>query len=192
MAFFEELGKKITKSGQDAAQKAKNMAETVKLNGFISDEERRIKNAFTQIGEQYYQTLGENPDPGFSPLIADINDAKAKISAYAEQIKQIKGVTNCENCGAEVSLTAPFCSGCGTAIQQAAKPEERSCTNCGKPLEPNQVFCGGCGTRAEQQAEPSPEITEEAPSVVVTCANCNHEIVENAAFCLNCGAKVDA
>lgn len=40
MAFFDEIGKKITQTGQMAVQKTKNMADIAKLNASLSDEEK--------------------------------------------------------------------------------------------------------------------------------------------------------
>lgn len=46
MAFFDDLGKKITQTGQGVVQKTKDTAETIKLNGMISDEEKNIVNFY--------------------------------------------------------------------------------------------------------------------------------------------------
>ena len=190
MAFFEEIGKKISKSGQDAAQKAKNLAETVKLNGLISDEEKRIKNSHYQLGKLYYENFAENPEPGFAGHIADINDANAKILKYTEQVKQIKGVTSCENCGGDVAYTAPFCSSCGSQMKTLPpiQPNINACVNCNAPLAENQIFCTGCGTRVEK----SPVAEAYAPPAAPQCLNCGHDIIEDTAFCLNCGTKIDS
>ena len=190
MAFFEEIGKKISKSGQDAAQKAKNMAETVRLNGLVSEEKRRIENTFTKIGKLYYETFKENPEPCFSQLVTDINDAEKNIKKYTEQIRQVKGVAICDNCGGEVSNTAPFCSACGSAITPAASANTggSTCMNCNSALAPDQAFCTGCGTKVEQLQTPVQEDTP-LPSLA-ECTNCGHELAENVQFCLNCGTKI--
>jgi len=186
MAFFDKLGEKISKSGQDAAQKAKNLAETVKLKGYVSDEEKRITNTHFVIGKLYYESFAESPDPIFTQHIADINDAKAKIQKYTEQIKQIKGVTSCEKCNAEVLYTAPFCSSCGNKMPAPPQPEGNICVKCHAHLAENQVFCTGCGTRVEK----SPSIEAYAPPVLPKCSNCGYDIGDDVLFCLNCGTKV--
>jgi len=43
MSFFDDAGKKITETSQGAAQKANNIAETVKLNGIISHSGGNLK-----------------------------------------------------------------------------------------------------------------------------------------------------
>lgn len=179
MAFFEGLGKKISQTGQDAAQKARNLAETVKLNSLISDEEKRIKNVQMQIGKLYFETRGENPEPDFAQFIADINNANAAIQQYEEQVKQIKGITTCEKCGSDVAYNTSFCSSCGAQMntqQPNNEPGGNTCANCNVLLEPGQLFCTGCGTKSEPPA--------------AGCSACGHEIAEGNVFCLNCGTKL--
>jgi len=154
MAFFDELGKKITQTGQGAAKGAKNVAETMKVNGMISDEEKRINNAYLQIGKTYYENCGDNPDQLFAQLINDINDSKAKIAAYTEQLRQIKGVARCQKCGGEVPIDAPFCSSCGSPMKTA--PTEAPldsgglvCGNCGFVVPEGKAFCSNCGGKME-------------------------------------------
>ena len=44
MAFFDELGKKVSEAGQKTLQKTKELSDTARLNSMLSDEERRIDN----------------------------------------------------------------------------------------------------------------------------------------------------
>jgi len=151
MAFFDDVGKKIAQTSQGAAQKAKSMAETVKLNGQISDEEKRINNAFAQIGKTYYENCGDEPDQLFAQLIAGINDAKAKIAVYSDQVEQLKGIVRCPKCGGEVSYGSPFCSSCGSPMGTvaAAAPVANGvvCESCGAQVSPDKVFCTHCGSK---------------------------------------------
>jgi len=155
MAIFEELGKKLSKSGQEAAQKAKNLAETVKLNSLISDEEKVINNLFTQIGKLCYESFEENPDERFTQFVADVNEAKSKISSYTDQVNQLKGVAVCAECGGEVPFASQFCGSCGATMSRAAaepvvEEEANLCSNCSAPLPEGTAFCTGCGTKVEE------------------------------------------
>jgi membrane protease subunit (stomatin/prohibitin family) len=211
MAFFDEVGKKIAQTSQGVAQKTKNMAETVKLNGMISDEEKRISNAFLQIGKTYYETYGGNPDQLFAQLIAGINDSKAKIGSYQEQVKQLKGIVRCSKCGGEVPYGAPFCSSCGVTMNVAPSAPDGSifCGKCGSSVAPGKVFCTNCGGKIEQAttpaAVPAPppepvyaptppvqEVSEVVPPAAtsIQCPGCGSELAANAVFCLNCGQKI--
>ncbi|MCR5808854.1 MAG: zinc ribbon domain-containing protein [Clostridiales bacterium] len=151
MSFFDELGKKISNAGQAAIQKTQEMASIAKLNGSISDEEKRINNAYTEIGKLYASLHAEDYEEGFAQLITGIKDAETKIANFKKQIQEIKGVVRCEKCGAEVASNVAFCSSCGAPM---AKPEEAepvtaeevlTCSQCGTVLDPGARFCTSCG-----------------------------------------------
>jgi len=187
MSFFDDVGKKIAQTSQGAAQKAKNIAETVKLNGMISDEESRIKDLFTQIGRTYYEACGGNaPEPQFADYVAGINDASAKIAAYNDQIKQLKGIVKCAKCGGDVPVNSAFCNNCGTAVIAASTaPATTSganrCSACGMELAADTAFCTGCGNKIEQAAAPETN----------RCSVCGKALAADDAFCIGCGNKID-
>jgi len=212
MAFFEGVGKQIAKTSQSAAQKAKNMAETVKINGMISDEEKRINDAFFQIGRTYYDIYGANPEQLFIQLIDGINDSRTKIAVCEEQIKQLKGIDKCKKCGSEVPYNAPFCSSCGSPrnVVDQAHAVSTFCSQCGSSVAPDKAFCTVCGTKVRQsvteppahipelqydlpqQAEPpvagSGQAAQEVQSLLI-CPDCGKELAANSVFCLSCGAR---
>lgn len=118
MAFFEDLGKMITQTSQDVVQKTKDTAGVVKLNGMISDEKKRVNDLYIQIGKKYFEMYSDSCDQEFEPLVAEIKDAQAKIDDYSEQVRQLKGIAACPNCGAEVPTGTAFCSKCGAKMEQ--------------------------------------------------------------------------
>ena len=42
-SFFEELGKKVTQTSQEAMKKTKDLAEIAKINAQMTDEEKKLK-----------------------------------------------------------------------------------------------------------------------------------------------------
>ena len=54
MAFLDDLSKKLTMVGQEAASQTKAFAETTRINAKISDEERQINAYYTQLGRIYF------------------------------------------------------------------------------------------------------------------------------------------
>jgi len=210
MAFFDEVGKKISKTSQGVAQKTKNITETMKLNGMISDEEKSIDNAFSMIGKTYYETYGNNPDQVFAQLIVCINDSKAKIASYSEQIKQIKGIVHCQKCGGEVPYNAPFCNSCGSPMTTTTSiipiANGVSCNECGAVMALEKVFCTNCGNKmeasvSEQLEDNTAVMGEEDNSVTmenvvsstpdtIKCPSCGKELSVTAMFCSGCGQKV--
>ncbi|MCL1791978.1 MAG: zinc ribbon domain-containing protein [Peptococcaceae bacterium] len=174
MAFFDDLGKKITQTGQGVAQKTRNVADTVKLNSMISDEKKNVDRAYFQIGKAYFEAYGNNnPDQLFDQMIDGINDSNAKIATYTEQIKQIKGVVPCPKCGTEVPYNAPFCSSCGGTMNVASASEQSAdgavCGVCGAQVTHDKAFCTSCGnkiTPAEEVSTPAPVVKTVPPEAV--------------------------
>ena len=194
MDFFDEVGRKLAQTGHGVAQKTKNVAETVKINGLISEEEKRISDTYLRMGKLYYDACGENPGPPFVPLVAAIRDAAAKLAVYTEQLKQIKGVVNCQKCGSEVPYHAPFCSSCGSPVQSSPvseSPADTACPLCGTPLPPGRAFCTNCGKPVEKAG---PAETDEGPSDPVSgalrCPVCGKEVPAHTRFCSGCGQRM--
>ena len=108
MAFFEQLGKTLTNAGQGVAQQTKNFTEITRLNGVISDKEKQIEQLYTIIGKAYYEAHKNDAFAESGDSIQRINDLLAEIARHKEEIKQIKGVTPCPACGAEVPASSAF------------------------------------------------------------------------------------
>lgn len=83
MAFLNKLGKAIGDAAGTASEKAKDFAETTKLNSAISAEEKQINQYFLEIGKYVFEQERNNPD---SP-VAEIND---KITASLRNIEDLK------------------------------------------------------------------------------------------------------
>ena len=113
---------------------------------------------YIEIGQAYYEHHKIDPQGEEIERIQKISSLNAEILECKENIKQIKGVTKCPNCGADVSLDAAFCNACGTKIPPAAKVEDISsnesgalCPKCHNPVTAGNAFCNHCGTKIEQR-----------------------------------------
>jgi len=130
MSFLKGLGKKISETGQGAAQQAKIFAEVTKLKSNIGDEEDKIDALYKEIGKAYYEAHRGVEGDIFAVQCAAIDEAKIKITELNQQIRDIKGVQVCPACGAEIEKNSGFCSACGAAVviaepvQEAAAPVE--------------------------------------------------------------------
>ena len=156
MGYFDAIGKKITQTGQGMVQKTKDTAEVLKLNGLISDEQKRITTLQTEIGKRYYELHADSYEPDFEEAVTGIKDALAKIDAYSEQIKKLKGLVNCPNCGNAVPHDSPFCNVCGSQINKQLSGNVSRCPNCGLPLAPGASFCTNCGLKVQPAAPVQP------------------------------------
>lgn len=146
MAFWDDLSKKASAATSKAMQKAQDLSETAKLNSMISDEERRIDAAYSQIGKLYVELHREDGEEAFSELLGVIRDAEEKISSCREQIQNIKRTLRCEKCGAEVPRDSAFCSICGSQIVREKEPSDTTrCEKCGAPVTGWMRFCTTCG-----------------------------------------------
>lgn len=131
MSFFDNLGKTISSASQGALQKGKELADVAKYNSMISDEERNIKEAYEQIGKLYVEKFSESPAEFFTEYLDAINISNGKIAEYQEKIKEIKGVSKCASCGAEIPNGSAFCPSCGakTVTASTETVSEETCVD---------------------------------------------------------------
>lgn len=152
MAFFDDLGKKLTQAGQSAVQKTKEVADIAKLNSLIYDEEKRISNNYLEIGKLYVSLHADGHEADYDEMIAAIRESEAKIKECRHQITEIKGIVVCEKCGAEVPVHAAFCSTCGAPMPVKEPEEVVAQTPAEEVVEPAQT-------------EEEPEVVESAQTV---------------------------
>ena len=197
MSFFDNIGSKASAAGQAAAEKARNFAEVNRLSGVISDHEKRISRLYFEIGQSYYERHKDDPEAEELERIAAITDTNEKIAVCRNQIKTLKGVEKCPNCGADVQNGSQFCNICGTrmppASMKTAPKAGLTCPTCGTELESDAAFCFNCGTKLAPTPAPAPAPAPAEPAVEElkrSCPNCGTELESDAAFCFNCGAKL--
>ena len=116
MAFFEDLGKKISKAGQSVVDKGKEIADITKINLAISEEEKKIEECYKKIGKLYIEKFADNAEEEFVGLVGDIHASEEKIGNMKQQIKDIKGITVCPKCATELPADAVYCNRCGAKI----------------------------------------------------------------------------
>lgn len=203
MAFFDEIGRKITLTGQTAVQKTKDVAEVARLNSSINDEERAIDRAYKEIGKLYISLHSSDYESPFSALIDSVKTSEKKIIALKKQVNDIKKIAHCKNCGAELSSTDTFCSVCGQKaepILSTSDGEGVVCRNCGKPVKKGLRFCTECGCKVddepkqEKEMSPSPTLSKSPAdnSDTRTCPSCGNRQKSTLNFCTECGSQMDS
>jgi len=90
MAFLDKLSKKIGDVAESATDKAKDFAETTKLNSAISAEEKHINQYFLDIGKLIFEQEKDNPDSPVAELISEINSSLHTIEDLKSKISEIK------------------------------------------------------------------------------------------------------
>lgn len=190
MAFFENIGKKLTDASQGVAAQTKNFVEVTRLNGVISEDEKKIEGLFAELGKAYYERHKEDPAAEELQNIEAVKELYDHIAQCREQIKQIKGIIKCPNCGADVPDEAQFCNVCGTKLEkeeQRKEEQEPVCPKCGVPVTEDMEFCTACGAKLSAEEETAPE-AEDAKEPV--CPNCHKTVTQEAAYCPSCGARL--
>ena len=185
MSFFDNLGKKITEVGQTAVQKTKEITDIAKFSTMIAEEEKKLKDLFSDIGKIYVNLHGDETEGELGQKISAVKASKMKIEEYNRTIKELKGYVRCENCGAEVQGNTSFCSSCGKPIPKAENKANENlvkCSSCGNMVENTMRFCTKCGNpmAAAQQAQQQNKC----------CPNCGKAVDTDAAFCTECGTKL--
>lgn len=175
MALFDEISKKITLAGEGAV----NRGKAALLNSNVADEEKKIDNAYYQIGKLYVTLHPQDYESDFSALINSIATSQDKIRQITQQIQSIKGVSRCEKCGAEVPNNVAFCSACGAPMPRREPIIDENhikCNGCGNVIDKNMRFCTFCGK----------PVVESVPNSII-CPNCGSKNEGNAGFCVMCG-----
>lgn len=160
MAFFDDLTRKLTMVGQEAASQTKIFAEKTRINSKISDEERQLNSIYQLLGKTYYEANKDNPNADYGDLLLSIKDAYTRIEALREQLRTVTGMRNCPQCGGEVANNSLFCNACGAKMPEvaaapAAAPQGNSCPQCGNIVSFGASFCNICGSKLpEVQQQP--------------------------------------
>ena len=145
--FFEELGKKLSQTGQEAIEKTKQFTEISKLTAKLLDEEEQLEKLYANLGRTYYQINEKNPEAIYQDIFRAIEGSLENIKYQQKIINELKGLKTCESCHKEVAEEATFCSHCG--YQLSSKEERqvyRVCTHCGTVSTGEEAECLTCQT----------------------------------------------
>ena len=192
MAFWSDLGKKISDTTQSVVEKTKTSTDIMRLNGLISDEERNVQRIYAEIGKKYMELHGADGDPDFAGLMQEYQTSKAKMEEYRSQIRRNKHILICAGCGAEIPETVLYCTRCGAEnpvgkrlaeeqrqreeaeraareadLQAAAvpptEPQPEFCARCGQPRTAGAMFCTFCGAQFVPPVAAAPVEPPAAP-----------------------------
>lgn len=155
MDFFNKLGNNIQNVGKEVTKKTKDLGGVVSLSAQIKESESNLNKVYQTLGEKVYAASQENLAEKYPDEVAQIQMYLSKIAEDKEQLRVLKGIQVCPNCGAEVENTAAHCQMCGTSLKtvqvdSVASVSEASpsfCPNCGASIGQNVKFCQSCGTR---------------------------------------------
>ena len=122
---IENLGKRFAQLGQDAKNSVQKMSESYQFNSKIAEEKKTLEQLFSRMGEAAFEKFSDSPLEGFEEEFEAIKNTKASIKDLEDQIKKMKGVTACPECGKPFAKGDRFCSACGTKLPEWEDPAER-------------------------------------------------------------------
>lgn len=119
--MFEKFVETLNNTGKAVGEKTKQSTDIVKSNIKISSEERELAELYCEIGKLFYDKNKENPCcDEMKELFDKVNEKNDTIESLKAQIRYLKGIVVCEQCGAEISADNDFCGKCGAKL---VKPE---------------------------------------------------------------------
>lgn len=131
--MFEKFVETLNNTGKAVGEKTKQGSDIVRANLKITSEERALNDIYCEIGKTYYENNSDNPCcDTMKELFEKVAEKTSVIESLRQQVRSIKGVIVCDNCGAEVSLENDFCGKCGHKLikpepvieEEKAVPEE--------------------------------------------------------------------
>lgn len=159
MAFLDDLKQKVLVGSKQVADKAKEMADITKLRGQIASEKGKIKEAYSILGQLYYEAHKDDPETeDFAAQVAVITTSTKAIATFEEEIERIKaepeGVVLVPE---EVSKEIPEEEASEDALAEAEVIEpvevkeetqtgKKFCAHCGASVTKDASFCSSCGT----------------------------------------------
>ena len=90
MAFLNKIGKAIGDAAGTASEKAKDFAETTKLNNAVSVEEKQINQYFLEIGKYVFEEERNNPESPYAEIFSKITNSLRNIEELKRKIQEIK------------------------------------------------------------------------------------------------------
>lgn len=127
MSFLDQLGKKLSDAGQEAAQQTRNLTGRAKLSNAIYEREKQIRTWYAEIGRAYYLAHARDPASLCREQMEAITAAIAANEADQARLDELRGAGKCPACGGAVPEGAKFCPSCGAVLP----PDEA-----GRPWEP--------------------------------------------------------
>ena len=190
--FFNNVGKVLTETGQGAMQKTKDMAETVKLNNAIAEEERKIATLVQEVGAQ----IAANYEKFEKEYLIGYVNAKYRRMSDPQQEDPDAGQTGEKILRAAVLKNEDYlikiaeikvCQENIFNYQEKIKGLRgfTKCPQCGSDVALGAAFCSNCGARMEEGVMPQNDYTPTR-----LCPGCGAQVKEGVSFCTQCGTKL--
>ena len=118
MAFFEELGKTLTKVGEATVQKTKEVADYTKANAKILEIQNKLDKAYIEVGKKYLELHPVNDEEDMAEAVGAVYEMEDLLKELRKQLQELKGTVKCEVCGLECDSDDVFCRKCGAELKK--------------------------------------------------------------------------
>ena len=93
MAFFDELGKKLSAAAGTAADKAKDLGEVTKLKTQILGVQSDINSSLLELGRKVYEQEKRNPESAYAADCAAITGLHEQVESLRARLRWLNPMT---------------------------------------------------------------------------------------------------
>lgn len=167
MFDFSTWTNMIKDTVESAGKKTGEVLEVTKIKMQVAQQRAELSKAYEKLGAMVYDMMKneEQDSSAVDVCIDEIDFILSKISESESKANELKKVTVCPSCGAEVALDACFCSKCGAKIEHPVEEEpaeeekaSESCCECAGEAAESCCECAEeaapCCESAEETSEP--------------------------------------
>ncbi len=163
--FLEDLGKRLGETAESVTNKAGEAMEIQKLKSQIRTLERENDSDLAELGLAVYDQFKSGTEVGeeAAGLCEAIQSREESIAECLQKISDVKGDSQCEDCGKTVGKGMAYCPFCGhkmpEIVEEAAEAAEKTEEAVEEAAE---AVAEKVGEAADAVAEKAEDIAEAA------------------------------
>ena len=156
--FLEDLGKRLGETAESVTNKAGEAMEIQKLKSQIRTLERENDSDLAELGLAVYDQFKSGTEVGeeAAGLCEAIQSREESIAECLQKISDVKGDSQCEDCGKTVGKGMAYCPFCGHKMPEIVEDAAEDVAEAAEAV----------GEAAEAAAEKTEEAVEEAADAV--------------------------
>ena len=123
--FLEDLGKRLGETAESVTNKAGEAMEIQKLKSQIRTLERENDSDLAELGLAVYDQFKSGTEVGeeAAGLCEAIQSREESIAECLQKISDVKGDSQCEDCGKTVGKGMAYCPFCGHKMPEIVEEE---------------------------------------------------------------------
>ena len=178
--FLEDLGKRLGETAESVTNKAGEAMEIQKLKSQIRTLERENDSDLAELGLAVYDQFKSGTEVGeeAAGLCEAIQSREESIAECLQKISDVKGDSQCEDCGKTVGKGMAYCPFCGHKMPEIV---EEAAEDVAEAVE---EAVDVAAEKTEEAAEAAAEKVEEVAEAVAEKAE-DIEAARQALFAMN-------